>query len=1008
MKNSRQLNFRPAAESLEQRRLRAALDVAVADEPPVIVAAAESTDAVAAASSDFVARHRMTSAQYNDEVARLQDLGFRPYEVSGYQINGQDYYAAIWKPTGSVSWEARHGMTSSQYQDEFTNLVGQGYRLSHVNGYTVGGIDRYAAVWEKVSGPEFVAHHRMNASQLQSLSDSYTQQGYRISSVSGYAIGSTSYYAAIWEKQSGPAYYWRYGLTSEQFQSQSEQFAATGYDLVDVSGYTVAGTNYFTGIWEQQGSADVVWRHDMSSSQYQAEFDARLAQGYELIQVDGYELGTVDRYTAAWSKPAQAFSDLPTSGNSIPQLATVTATVKQFMIERQIPSGSIAISKDGQLLAEIGLGWSDRERTQTIEPDAMFRLASVTKPMTDAVVTKLIDEGALALDDQVFCLPSANEDCLLDITPLGTADARASQINVGHLLEHRGGWDRGLSGDPLFNQVAIAGAFDVPSPPSEEQIASYVLAQPLDFTPGERYEYSNFGYMVLGLIVERVTGRDFTEYLQDEIFEPIGVPASEIELGGSLLEDRNPREPFYSHPYLGTNVFEPTELVAYPDGGFHLESMASLGGQIASASAVTRFLDRYWISGEPRTVGSESHTFYGSLPGTRTMARQRTDGFNVVVLLNQRTDASGNTYDANVLRQRVDTALNSITVTITNQDTIGLYQGDASLFHLKETFTAGASDQYFAFGPGGNAGWTPLAGDWNGDGTDTIGLYQPDASLFHLKDSFTPGASDQYFAFGPGGNAGWIPLAGDWNGDGVDTIGLYDPNLSQFHLKDSFTAGASDHYFSFGPSGNAGWIPLVGDWNGDGLDTIGLYQPDTSLFHLKDSFTPGASDQYFAFGPGGNAGWTPMSGDWNGDGVDTIGLYQPSLSLFHLKDSFTPGASDQYFAFGPGGNAGWVPLSGDWNGPDIFATSATILPIAVSLKPERSSTGDEDASDPVDTDIDFAVAAELQPKLVDGVHETAEPAVPVQVPMKKLAVDSETDDDAIRLFDAALGGWDVV
>lgn len=250
-----------------------------------------------------------------------------------------------------------------------------------------------------------------------------------------------------------------------------------------------------------------------------------------------------------------------------------------------------------------------------------------------------------------------------------------------------------------------------------------------------------------------------------------------------------------------------------------------------------------------------------------------------------------------------------------SQDTIGLYQGDVSLFHLKNSFTPGAADQYFAFGPGGSAGWIPLAGDWDGDGTDTIGLYQPDVSLFHLKNTFTPGASDQYFAFGPGGNAGWTPLVGDWNGDGIDTIGLYQPDLSLFHLKDSFTPGASDQYFAFGPSGNAGWIPLSGDWNGDGVDTVGFYQPDQSLFHLKDSFTPGASDHYFAFGPGG-AGWTPLVGDWNGDQADTIGLYQPDVSLFHLKDSFTPGASDQYFAYGPGGNAGWIPLTGDWNGPE--------------------------------------------------------------------------------------------
>ncbi|MFK8115500.1 MAG: hypothetical protein AB8B91_25110, partial [Rubripirellula sp.] len=330
--------------------------------------------------------------------------------------------------------------------------------------------------------------------------------------------------------------------------------------------------------------------------------------------------------------------------------------------------------------------------------------------------------------------------------------------------------------------------------------------------------------------------------------------------------------------------------------------------------------------------------------------------------------------------------------------TIGLYQPDLSLFHLRDSLTTGVADQYFAFGPSGNAGWTPLSGDWNGDGIDTIGFYQPDLSVFHLKDSFTPGASDQYFAFGPSGNAGWIPLAGDWNGDGIDTVGLYQPDVSLFHLKDSFTPGASDQYFAFGPGGNAGWTPLVGDWDGDGVDTIGLYQPDLSLFHLKDSFTPGASDQYFAFGPG-NAGWTPLTGDWNGNGSDTIGLYQPDSSIFHLKDTFEPGASDHFFAYGPGGSAGWIPLTGDWNGPESLGT------------PEGSTGGGDDPAEKplvdsrlfVPTPQDFSASGKVssldpfEADLTDPNEAVADDDDQSDTPPSQIA--------SLRLLDAFFGLW---
>ncbi|MEM6470195.1 MAG: hypothetical protein AAF802_11620 [Planctomycetota bacterium] len=253
-----------------------------------------------------------------------------------------------------------------------------------------------------------------------------------------------------------------------------------------------------------------------------------------------------------------------------------------------------------------------------------------------------------------------------------------------------------------------------------------------------------------------------------------------------------------------------------------------------------------------------------------------------------------------------------------SQDTIGLFQVDASIFHLKESLGSGESDYLFQFG-GANSGWTPLVGDWDGDGQDSIGLYQSNPSLFHLKNDHVGGASDIYFAFGPSGTD-WVPLVGDWDGDGIDTVGFYQPDTSVFHLKNSFAPGDSDIYFQFGGPGS-GWQPVVGDWDGNGTDTIGFYQGDASLFHLKNDFTGGPSDVYFQFGPTGDAGWMPLAGDWNGDSIDTVGLYQPDGSFFHLKDSFAPGDSNYYFGFGPAG-AGWLPLTGAWSEGESAAPSS--------------------------------------------------------------------------------------
>jgi len=241
-------------------------------------------------------------------------------------------------------------------------------------------------------------------------------------------------------------------------------------------------------------------------------------------------------------------------------------------------------------------------------------------------------------------------------------------------------------------------------------------------------------------------------------------------------------------------------------------------------------------------------------------------------------------------------------------DTIGLYDPSVSQFYLRNTNSAGPADLTFVFGSAGN-GWTPITGDWDGDGTDTIGLFNPVGSVFHLRNSNSVGVADIVFTFGPAGQ-NFIPITGDWDGDGVDTIGLYSPSNSVFFLKNTNSVGFADIAFTFGPAG-AGWIPVAGDWNGDGIDTIGLYDPLHSAFFLRNSNNVGFADLAFAYGSPGQ-GFRPLAGDWNNDVVDTVGLYHPGTGRFFLRNSNTIGVADITFVMTPT-NPGWIPIAGDWN-----------------------------------------------------------------------------------------------
>ena len=125
-------------------------------------------------------------------------------------------------------WAARHGMTPAEYQSFFTESTGKGMRPVSVSGYTTGSGERYAALFEKKSGPAWVAKHGLSSADYQGNVNSLASQGYQVSYVSGHEIGGQVKYAAIWEKKSTD-YVARHGQTGPQFQAEFNTQTGKGY-----------------------------------------------------------------------------------------------------------------------------------------------------------------------------------------------------------------------------------------------------------------------------------------------------------------------------------------------------------------------------------------------------------------------------------------------------------------------------------------------------------------------------------------------------------------------------------------------------------------------------------------------------------------------------------------------------------------------------------------------------------------------------------------------------------
>lgn len=229
----------------------------------------------------------------------------------------------------------------------------------------------------------------------------------------------------------------------------------------------------------------------------------------------------------------------------------------------------------------------------------------------------------------------------------------------------------------MFRPKLIAERASTPPPASAEAVIRYMLGQQLDFDPGSRYAYSNFGYCVLGRVIEKISGQPYEKFVREKILAPIGV--HDMRIGSTLIQAPNEVRYYMADNSEGDSVFPNTaKKIPWPYGGFHLEAMDAHGGWIASAIDLARFAaalddragspllrpesfrvmsapppasvsrkpdgelqDHYygcgWMVRPKDNLGRANYWHSGSLPGTATLLVRRWDGLSWAVLFNQRS-----------------------------------------------------------------------------------------------------------------------------------------------------------------------------------------------------------------------------------------------------------------------------------------------------------------------------------------------------------------------------------
>ena len=367
---------------------------------------------------------------------------------------------------------------------------------------------------------------------------------------------------------------------------------------------------------------------------------------------------------------AAEVNGIAVTGIDTPAMSSFDRIITALMRKYDVPGGQVTVAKAGKIVFAHGYGFADREANQLVEPNSLFRIASLSKPFTAVTVLKLVEMGKLRLDDKPFPL--------LGLAPPhgGKPDPRLANITIRELLQHTGGWDRDIAFDPMFIPIKAATALGAPAPASCETIIRYMLGQPLQHDPGTIYAYSNFGYCVLGRVIEKVTGQSYEQYVRNEILSPMGI--HDMHTGHTFLDQRFSNEvKYYDFPGASevNSVFPRRPgKVPEPYGGFYLEAMDSHGAWIASGTDLLRFMlhvdgrmepvplkpatvremlampDRvvrkdpevwYGMGWQVRHEGNDANWWHtGSLPGTTTILVRTWQGMHWAALFNTRPKSS--------------------------------------------------------------------------------------------------------------------------------------------------------------------------------------------------------------------------------------------------------------------------------------------------------------------------------------------------------------------------------
>lgn len=292
--------------------------------------------------------------------------------------------------------------------------------------------------------------------------------------------------------------------------------------------------------------------------------------------------------------PVDLNSTLTNAMSDTSSLARMDRAIENYMTQWGLRGSSLAIMKNDSLVYAKGYGWADEEEEMRMYPGNIMRLASVSKLITATGIMVLKERGMLSLEDRVFGPEGIlNDPGFTEVI----RDTNCYSITVEHLLRHQAGFTT-RAGDPMFITGTIMQQNHLKEAPDHDTLTKIVLRRRLGFRPGTSQDYSNFGYMLLSMVIEHVTGQDYETWMQENVLKPAG--CSDMHISENYYKERRSNEvKYYVHlkEELADEFNNSGRKVVRCYGGSDVKSLSGAGAWVASAPELARFVAS--IDGRP-------------------------------------------------------------------------------------------------------------------------------------------------------------------------------------------------------------------------------------------------------------------------------------------------------------------------------------------------------------------------------------------------------------------------